>query len=345
MLLDATLSPGATLTELAAAARLAEQEGHAGLFCPETAHDPFLCLMVASQATARIELGTSIAVAFARSPMTTAVSANDLHRYCRGRMVLGLGSQVRAHIERRFSMPWSHPARRMREYVLALRAIWASWNDRVPLRFEGEFYHHSLMTPFFDPGPNPFGTPKVWLAGVGAAMTEVAGEVADGLWVHSFTTERYLKEVTLPALARGAARAGRSVAELEVACPGFVVTGTTRPERDAAAAAVRAQIAFYGSTPAYRPVLELHGFGAVHTALHLRSRRGQWAEMAALVSDEMLDAFAVVAPPDELGAAVLRRFGSLLDRFSLAGPVRLAARERRALVAELAAGKAPALES
>src|SRR5205823_6202732 len=179
----------------------------------------------AAQRTERMELGTAIAVAFARTPMTLAVTANDLNRGSKGRLVLGLGSQIKPHIERRFSMPWSHPAPRMREFVLAMRAIWASWNEGTKLDFRGDFYQHTLMTPFFNPGPNPFGTPKVWLAAVGPHMTEVAGEVADGMLLHGFTTERYVREVTIPALERGFARAGRTREGFEIGGPIFVVTG------------------------------------------------------------------------------------------------------------------------
>src|SRR5579863_9834548 len=213
-------------------AQRAEDDGFDGLWCAETGHDPFLPLLLASQHTERIELGTGIAVAFARSPMNVAILANDLQLYSKGRFLLGLGSQIKPHIEKRFSMPWSHPAPRMREFVLALRAIWAAWHDGGPLRFEGSFYTHKLMTPFFAPEPQPYGPPPVFIAAVGELMTEVCGEVADGMLVHAFTTERYLREVTLPALERGMSRAGRSRDGFQLSCPVFVVTGTNDAERE-----------------------------------------------------------------------------------------------------------------
>jgi probable F420-dependent oxidoreductase len=203
----------ATFEEVGARARELEAVGYDGLLTAETAHDPFLPIAIAAGHTERIELGTGIAVAFARTPMVTAYVANDLQRASNGRFILGLGSQIKPHIEKRFSMPWSRPAARMREYVLALRAIWASWNEGERLDFRGDFYRHSLMTPFFSPPPNPHGAPKVFLAAVGEKMTEVAGEVADGIIVHGFTTERYVREVTLPAIERGLAKAGRDRAD------------------------------------------------------------------------------------------------------------------------------------
>ncbi len=181
-------------------AQRAEEDGFDGLWCAETGHDPFLPLLLAAEHTERIELGTGIAVAFARNPMSTAVLANDLQDYSKGRFMLGLGSQIKPHIEKRYSMPWSHPAPRMREFITAMRAIWSAWHDGTKLAFRGDFYTHTLMTPFFNPGPNPYGTPKVFLAAVGELMTEVAGEVADGLLAHGFTTARYMREVTIPAL-------------------------------------------------------------------------------------------------------------------------------------------------
>jgi len=201
---------GGALREAGPAAAAQEAQGYDGLWTAETAHDPFFPLLLASQSTEHVELGTGIAVAFARNPMNLAQIAWDLQAASGGRFILGLGSQIKPHITKRFSMPWSHPAARMREMILAIRAIWAAWNDGTKLDFQGDFYTHTLMTPFFDPGPNPHGNAKIFLAGVGELMTEVAGEVCDGFLCHSFTTERYLREVTLPALERGAAKGGRT---------------------------------------------------------------------------------------------------------------------------------------
>src|SRR3954463_608887 len=256
------------LNQAAASAKEAEDAGYDGVWGAETSHDPFLPLALAAEHTQRLELGTGIAVAFARSPMTLANIGYDLQQYSKGRFNLGLGSQIKPHIEKRFSMPWSHPAPRMREMILAMRAIWDCWNNETKLDFRGDFYQHTLMTPFFNPGPNPYGPPKVYLAAVGELMTEVAGETADGLLVHGFTTERYLREVTLPALERGLAKSGRKRADFEISAPGFIVTGGNEKEMEAAKVGTRRQIAFYGSTPAYRGVLELHGWGDMQTDLN-----------------------------------------------------------------------------
>jgi probable F420-dependent oxidoreductase len=314
-------------------AAAAEREGFDGFWLSEVKHDPFLALAVAATATERIQLGTAIALAFARSPMTTAAAANDLQALSGGRFQLGLGTQVKAHITRRFSMPWSHPAPRMREYVLALRAIWDTWHTGAPLDFRGEFYSHSLMTPMFEPQRHEFGAPPVLLAGVGETMTEVAGEVADGFLAHGFTTERYLRDVTLPALQRGRDKSGRTLDGFTVMGSPMIATGRTDEELEVAKAGVRAQIAFYGSTPAYRPVLELHGWGELGDRLHGMSLKGRWTEMGSLLDDDVLDAFAVVGAPAEAGAEVVRRYGDVLDRLTLYTPYDV----DPALMAEVAA--------
>src|SRR5688500_17019107 len=218
------------LDKTVATAKDAEATGYDGVWTAETSHDPFLPHVLAAEHTERMELGTGIAVAFARNPMTLAQTAYDIQRLSKGRFILGLGSQIKPHITKRFSMPWSHPAARMREMILALHAIWDAWQDGTKLDFRGDFYTHTLMTPFFDPGPNPYGKPKVFLAAVGERMTEVAGEVADGMLCHGFTTERYLREVTIPALERGLARSGRSMDDIELSGPAFVVTGANEQE-------------------------------------------------------------------------------------------------------------------
>ncbi len=307
---------------IASAAKAAEATGYDGIWTAETGHDPFLPLLLAAEHTDQVQLGTAIAVAFARNPMTLAMVANDLQTYSKGRFMLGLGSQIKAHIEKRYSMPWSHPAARMRELILAIRAIWESWEKGTKLDFRGDFYTHTLMTPFFSPGPNPYGPPKIFLAAVGELMTQVAGEVADGLLVHGFTTERYLREVTLPALEKGLEKAGRSRSQFQISYPGFIVTGTNDNELADAAKAVRSQIAFYGSTPAYRGVLELHGWGELQEELNRLSKQGEWTKMGDLIDDEMLDAFAVVCPPEEVPRRVLDRFGGVVDRVSFYAPYR-----------------------
>src|SRR6201996_5534208 len=314
---------GGVFTDLARVPELAgeiEQQGYDACWTGGINHDPFLPLLLAAEHTSRLELGTSIAVAFARNPMTMANVAWDLQAYSQGRFILGLGTQIKPHIEKRFSMPWSRPVARMREFVLALQAIWSAWGDGSRLRFEGEFYPHKLMTPMFTPEPQPFPPPRVFIAAVGEAMTEMCGDVADGLLAHAFTTRRYLHEVTIPAVERGLLRAGRDRSAFQVACPVFVVTGDDDSEIRRSAAGVRKQIAFYGSTPAYRKVLELHGWGDVATELHRLSLQGEWDAMGALIDDEILDAFAVVATYDKLATALQKRCDGVIDRVMPAFP-------------------------
>jgi probable F420-dependent oxidoreductase len=318
MLVDGGL--GGELRGVPDAARKLEEQGYDGLWTAETNHDPFFPLLLASQATERVELGTGIAVAFARSPMTLAQQAYDLQAASQGRFILGLGSQIKPHITKRFSMPWSKPAARMRELILAIRAIWDCWDGEGKLDFRGEFYTHTLMTPFFSPGPNPHGHAKIFLAGVGELMTEVAGEVADGFLCHGFTTERYLREVTLPALERGATKAGKTLDDISISGPAFVVTGTTEEEMASSASGTKSQIAFYGSTPAYRPVLELHGWGDLQDELNRLSKEGRWKEMGELIDDDVLGTFAVVGEPEQVGAELHRRYGDVVDRISFYAP-------------------------
>jgi probable F420-dependent oxidoreductase len=301
-------------------ARWTEDSGYSGIWSSETSHDPFFPLLVAAQHTEHLELGTSIAVAFARNPMTLAQIGWDLQAYSKGRFNLGLGSQIKPHITKRFSMPWSHPAPRMREMILAIRAIWDSWNHGTKLDFRGDFYQHTLMTPFFNPGPNPYGDAKIYVAAVGALMTEVAGETCDGLLCHGFTTERYLREQTMPALERGLSKAGRSLADIEISLPAFVVTGTNESEMAESAKRTREQIAFYGSTPAYRKVLELHGWGEVQTDLNALSKEGKWTEMGQRIDDEILRTFAVVAEPGQLASELKARYGDLITRLMFYAP-------------------------
>jgi probable F420-dependent oxidoreductase len=318
-------------------AAAAQRRGYDGWFVSETTHDPLLACVAAGLATDGIDVGTAITVAFPRSPMHVAYAAHDLQALTGGRFVLGLGTQIRPHIEKRFSTSWSRPAARMRDYVLALRAIWGAWASGEPLRHEGEFYRHTLMTPFFTPEDHGHGPPAVWLAAVGPRLTEVTGEVADGLLCHGFSTVRYLEEVTLPRLSAGAAVAGRARSDLEVVQPVFVVTGDSDEEVRASAAMVTGQIAFYGSTPAYRPVLDLHGWGELHDTLHQLSRAGDWSAMSALIDREVLETFAIVADPQDVAAAIRARYGGLVDRVSLATSHTFCDERWHALLAELRA--------
>ncbi|MFZ9040555.1 MAG: LLM class F420-dependent oxidoreductase [Ilumatobacteraceae bacterium] len=321
MKVDATLT-GPIRAMAESAARL-ENLGYAGAWTAETDHDPFLPLAAATTSTERIELGTAIAVAFARNPMLLANIGWDLQAMSGGRFVLGLGSQIKPHITKRFSMEWSRPAARMREMIQAIRAIWDTWSNGTPLQFRGEFYRHTLMTPFFTPPTSDLadvGLPRIFLAGVGELMTEVAGEVCDGFFCHGFTTERYLREVTIPALQRGRTRAGLTMDGFEIVGPSFIVTGTSDEELERAADGTRRQIAFYGSTPAYRPVLELHGWGGLQDELNTLSKRGQWEEMGRLVDDTVLNTFAVVGHPDAIAPELGRRYGDVVSRISFYAP-------------------------
>lgn len=303
------------------AARLAIQLGYDGFFSAETQYDPFLPLALASNAEPGLELGTAIAVAFPRSPMVMAMTAWDLARMSRGRFMLGLGTQVRGHIVRRFSTPWDKPVPRLREYILALRAIWDTWQNSVPLTFEGDFYQFSLMTPFFDPGPIPDPDVPVYIAGVGPHLSRLAGELCQGFHIHPFHTLRYLDAIVLPGIRTGAASAGRSLDDVERVTTVFIMTGETEAEVELAMEPVRQQISFYASTPTYLPVLESEGwdFGA---ELHAMSKRGRWAEMSSVVPDQAVLTVGVAATIDKLGHAIKERYGNRVQRvgFYMVGP-------------------------
>ena len=299
-----------------AAARALEAYGVDGIQSFEGAHDPFLPLALAARETTRVELTTAVAIAFARNPMVCAYTANDLQLLAQGRFILGLGTQIRPHIERRFSERWLKPNARMREYVHALRAIWRAWESGERLDFRGAFYTHTLMTPFLSPGPNPFGAPRVFLAGFGPAMVGVAGEVADGWIVHPLNSPSYVRDVAGPALAAGMARAGRPRAGFEICCQTITMVGRTDAEIARARENAKGQIAFYGSTPAYRVMLEHHGWGDLQPQLNRMSKQGQWMEMLALISDDMLDVIGVSGTPSAVGRA-LRARNAFAERTSL----------------------------
>jgi len=294
-----------------------EEIGYDGAFSFEAKHDPFLPLVLAAEHTRELRLGTAIAIAFARNPMNLANLAYGLQAISEGRFVLGLGSQVRPHVEHRFGMPWSKPAARMREIVRAIRAIFACWEGEGELDFRGEFYRHTLMIPAFDPGPNPFGPPPIFTAGFGPRMTEVAGDSADGFFAHPFNTRRSLLENTLPAIERGLARAGRPRDRFEIVCATLVVTADDEAGLERVKAAARKQLAFYGSTPAYRQTLDCHGWGELHEELNRLSKQGRWDEMADRVDDEVLETIAVVGPRAEIAGCLRARLDGIADGVSL----------------------------
>ena len=312
---------GSQLERIPAQVRDIEGMGYDGVRTAEMNHDPFFPLLLAAEHSDKLELATSIAVAFARSPMNLANIGHDLNAYSKGRFTLGLGSQIRPHITKRFSMQWGAPAAQMRELILAMRAIWANWYSGEKLEFVGEHYTHTLMTPAFTPENGEYGAPRVILAAVGPKMTEVAGEVADGLIVHPFSTLAYIESVTLPAIEKGLARAGRSRDEFEISYSSMVVTGRNEEEFKAAKTAVKERIAFYGSTPAYRGVLESIGVGELQGELNSMSKQGRWKEMGTLVTDDVLDAFAVVGEPEAIAPEFLHRYGGFTNRTSASFPV------------------------
>jgi probable F420-dependent oxidoreductase len=297
-------------------ARKLEGAGYDGVHTAETNHDPFLPLLLAAEHTQKLELITSIAVALARSPMILANLGHDLNAYSKGRLTIGLGSQIKPHITKRFSMPWGAPAAQMRELVLAMRAIWASWYEKKPLQFVGKYYTHTLMTPAFTPENPQYGAPKVILAAVGPRMTEVAGEVADGMIIHPFSTLPFINNVTLPAIEKGLKKAGKVREQFEITYSNFVVTGKTEEEFAKNKQTTRERIAFYGSTPAYRDVLESVGVGELQTELNTMSKQGRWKDMGTLIDDRVLGEFAVVGEPPTIAKEMKRRYGSFVDRTS-----------------------------
>lgn len=315
MKLDAGL--GQELGDVGRQAKALEEAGYDGVLTFETSHDPFLPLVLAAEHTSRVSLITSIAVAFARNPMILANLGHDLNSYSKGRFTLGLGSQIKPHITKRYSMDWSSPAARMKELIEAMHAIWDCWYEGKPLQYRGEFYQHTLMTPMFTPMNTDFGRPKVLLAAVGPKMTQTAASVADGLLVHSFTTQRYLREVTVPTIEETLEKSGRNREDFEIVYPVFAVTADTEEAFEQVKTGTKKQIAFYGSTPAYKPVLELHGWGDLQGELNLMSKQGRWDEMGELITDDILDQFAVIGEPEGVARAIRERYGDLIDRTTL----------------------------
>ena len=303
-------------------ARWAESMGYDGLSTDETGHDPFFPLLLAAGTTSRVTLDTRVAIAFPRSPMTVAYAAMDLNNYSDGRFRLGLGTQVKGHIERRFSTTWVSPGPRLREYIQSLRAIWATWQESKKLDFHGEFYNFSLMNPLFSPGVSPAGAPLVNISALNPFNCRVAGEVCDGVALHPITSAKYLTEVIKPNILKGAKKAGRSPKDVTLAGSGFVVTGPDQQTINTQTEEVKRRIAFYFSTRTYFPVLEAHGIQDVGQRLHEMSLKGEWDRMTGLVTEEMLDIFAVVGLYDEIAGKIKERFGGLLDEviLSVAGP-------------------------
>lgn len=309
-----------SLKEAGPIARAAEDLGFDALWTAEASHDPFFPLLVAAQHTERIKLGTAIAVAFPRSPMTFAQIAWDLQEASGGRFILGLGTQVKGHNERRFGIKWEHPVPKLREMIQMIRAVWDCWQNGTRPNFRGQFYNFTLMTPFFSPGPIANPNIPIYIAGVNELICQLAGELCDGFHIHPLHSIKYLRESVIPNIAKGAARAGRQVGDVKLATTAFVITGRNDEEIEAAKAPVRQQISFYASTRTYRPMLEAHGWGDVCERLNAMSVRGEWANMASLITDEMLEVYATTGTYDVIGERVRKKYEGILDRVAFYFP-------------------------
>jgi len=329
MKFDVTIFPD-DLNSATEIGRTVENYGFDGLWTAEAQHNPFLPLTLAASSTKRINLGTAIAVAFPRSPMVTAQISWDLAAQSGGRFILGLGTQIKVHIVKRFSSQWDDkPVSQLREYIEALRAIWQAFQNQSGLRYRGEHYSLGVLPPFFNPGPIANPDVPIFISGVGPALCRLGGEVADGFHVHPFHTVRYLSEVIRPSIAQGAEKAGRRTEDVALACAIFVVTGTNEEEIKRNTIEIKSQIAFYASTPSYRRVLDLHGWSDFGEEMNQMTKAGKWDEMWQHVSDEMLSEFAVIAPPDELPYAVRERYLGLLDRVAYYFPFKPEETSRR----------------
>ena len=295
----------------------AESRNYDGVVTFELNNDPFMSLAIATAATQHVRLGTAIAVCFPRSPMVVAYSAWDLHTQSSGRFTLGLGTQVKGHNERRFSVPWTAPQPRLREYIEAVRAIWRCWENNEPLDYQGEHYQFTLMTPEFSPAKSNLDAIPVTIAAVGPAMMRLAGQTCDGVRLHPFATRKYITEVALPEIESGLVKSGRDRSSFEVWGGGFVAIGADQKALTEAREDIRARIAFYGSTRTYLPVLALHGWEDLGATLHQMSRQGLWNKMAAEVPDHVVDEFSIIAPPDELIPRVRERFEGQTDTIAL----------------------------
>ncbi len=320
------------LEQVAAAAQNAEAMGYDGLNVAETGHDSFLPCLLAAEHTERIQVGTAVAIAFPRSPMVTAMLAWDLQRFSKGRFVLGLGTQVKGHNQRRFSVAWTPPAPRIKEYVESLRAIWDSFQTGGPLNYVGNHYSFTLMTPNFNPGPIEHPQVPVHIAAVNEHNARVAGEVCDGIKLHGFNTMKYTRDVLLPSIMKGLAKSGRSREQFEICGGGFLATGPNWSAVEQAVQGVKRQISFYGSTRTYQNVFDHHGWGDTTATLHELSLQGKWDEMPKVIPDEMVAEFAVVAPYDKVVDEVRGRYSGMVDRIGFGGAGRTA-EDREALKA------------
>jgi probable F420-dependent oxidoreductase len=328
MKLDTILAVN-SFTEATTIARAAEEMGFDALWSPENQHDPFLSLAVATAATSKLKLGTAIALSFPRSPMSLAYTAWDLQKASNGRFILGLGTQVKGHNERRYSVKWGSPGPKLREIILALRAIWDCWQNGSKLNFVGEFYHFTLMSPAFNPGPIAHPQVPIYIAGVNPYMCRLAGELCEGFHAHPFHSAKYLREVVVPLIEEGAKKAGRGRKDVAIATSAFAIMGDSRKEMDEMRERVRMQIAFYASTRTYKPVLDMHGWGDVCLRLNEKAAKGEWSAMAKDITDEMLAEFAVTGSPEEVPGLIKAKYDGLLDRVAFYHPDRPGQRDTR----------------
>lgn len=319
----------ADLSQVPAAAQRAEALGYDGVITPETGHDPFLAHVLAAEHTERLELGTAVAIAFPRSPMTTAQIAWDIQKLSKGRFTVGLGTQVKGHIVRRYGMDWVPPGPRLRDYVLMMRAIWDSWQNGAKAEFQGEHYRYTLMTPLFSPGQIEHPHIPIHISAINPYNCRLVGRLCDGIKVHTFNTMKYLREVIIPNIEKGAKKAGRDPKEIEICGMGSVITGKNQEEVEKAMAPARQQIAFYGSTRTYQPVFDVHGWGDLTMELNALSLEGKWQEMATKISDDVLDQFAIIGTYDEIVSKIKEKCAGVIDRMTFAIPVRSADDEDR----------------
>jgi probable F420-dependent oxidoreductase len=318
----------ASLRDVPKAAKAAEEMGFDALWTAETSHDPFFPLVLAAEHTQRIKLGTSIAVAFPRSPMVLAQIAWDLQEQSGGRFILGLGTQVKGHNERRFGVKWEHPGPKLREMIQMIHAIWDCWQNGTRPSFQGKFYTFTLMTPFFSAGPIAYPRPAIYIAGVNEYMCRLAGELCDGFHVHPFHSIKYLNDVTMPNIERGLQKSGRQRSDVAMSSTAFVIAGNNRDEIEAAKGPVRQQISFYASTRTYIGVLEAHGWGETCYRLNEKAAKGDWAGMAQEITDEMLEVYAVTGTYDEIAEKVKKKYAGYLDRVAFYFPFHAGDRER-----------------
>lgn len=310
----------AQLGDAAAESRRLEAIGYDGIYTLEGSWDPFYPLVMAAEHAPTLDLATGIAVAFPRNPMHLAYQAWDLQKFSGGQFYLGLGSQIKAHIEKRFGVPFDPPATRMREYIQALKAIFDCWQNDAAMDFDGRFYKHTLMTPMFDPGPNPYGIPPVLLGALGPRMTEVAGEVADGLIVHPFNSMPFLEDRALPAVHRGLEKSGRQRGDFILQINAIVITGETEEAIEAATESVKGLLGFYASTPAYRPPMEAVGYGELQPELNALSKQGKWDVLGSYINEEFLDAFTTRGSPEEIAGKLKDKYGKYADRLAIYAP-------------------------